>query len=748
MNSIIAALKSSILNPNVFKIIRNGHAFVAKYLDLAVSAWHAGRDIGLVLHYARFSIAVLLIGGALLFMPQGRELAMRIDSNWLHFVWFYLGLFFWALQNWFGSRRLLHERFGRPDDNDPSVFAISLRHVPRIMGLAAYLFATIALLFAWYKKGFLIFSAHALITMIIAASGVLFYYLIIRRRDWMLRGRAEDFDDIGFIHCYLKPTTMCYSLFFIAAGIFFPASVGFWMGSLAILSFGLSSMVPVGNWAIRYTEQLTDANFGTDRPNDKAERTAGFPVITSLVILALLLSFINDNHDVRILPDSTKRPTLDEALVAWERAQGQDGAKPLIVVATAGGGIRASFWTATALGGLTDAAPQFRNALFAISGVSGGSVGSAFYRAALQEGAGDCAMQDNTTPKRGTTCLEAFLQKSLDHDFLAPNLSNLLYSDLIQRFLPPLGFPDRQQALEKGWELAFEKKLPHLKTGGLSAPLSQQIQGQWLPMLLLNSTHMETGKRVVASSMALNDAFTDTVDLQNLIGNDIRLSTAAGNSARFTYVSPAGTLPCKPSGNLFKDLWQNWFCHNGHVVDGGYFENFGAITALQNLQALAGNSAIKQKVKPILIVISSDPLLACSPERKKEDDECDSADETAMPDRLQHESGANESLGPVKALLSTRSARGILATKEAKHWVETCASRQDWCGFGAKPEFFHLRMEVPQGEPDPALGWMLSEESEQIIANMLTCSSEANQKTVSEIMRLLGDSDKVSEDCV
>jgi hypothetical protein len=251
---------------------------------------------------------------------------------------------------------------------------------------------------------------------------------------------------------------------------------------------------------------------------------------------------------------------------------------------------------------------------------------------------------------------------------------------------------------------------------------------------------MESGKRVVASSIKLDDKFTDAVDLLSLIGSDVRLSTAAGNSARFTYVSPAGTLPCQTEGGFLTRWWNGFFCRNGHVVDGGYFENFGAITALQTAQALPDQKPLALKVKPIFIIISSDPLLACSDVRKKADGEkCDSLDGDVQAKHLPHERFANESFGPVKALLSTRSARGILAAKDVLHWVKNCKERPDHCGFGAAPEFYHFRMEVPDGQPDPALGWMLSKESEQEIAKMLTCSSDKNREAFASIVALLGN---------
>ena len=77
----------------------------------------------------------------------------------------------------------------------------------------------------------------------------------------------------------------------------------------------------------------------------------------------------------------------------------------------------------------------------------------------------------------------------------------------------------------------------------------------------------------------------------------MRASTAAHNSARFTYVSPAGDL-----GNK-----------NGSVIDGGYFENYGALSALE--LARAARVALKDEkpgVKLVILMISSDPGLESS----------------------------------------------------------------------------------------------------------------------------------------
>ena len=114
---------------------------------------------------------------------------------------------------------------------------------------------------------------------------------------------------------------------------------------------------------------------------------------------------------------------------------------PLFIVATEGGGIRAAYWTATVLGELQDKNPTFASHVFAISGVSGGSLGALVFDALLAE--------PNPEKFKGKA------RDILGQDFLSPALASMLYPDFVQRFLPfPVPHFDRARALEMGWEKA------------------------------------------------------------------------------------------------------------------------------------------------------------------------------------------------------------------------------------------------------------------------------------------------------
>ena len=119
-----------------------------------------------------------------------------------------------------------------------------------------------------------------------------------------------------------------------------------------------------------------------------------------MITLGVVNAWLHPFHRVRVcdgdcnavtLPN--QRPTVGAAARAWyaqaksayDEVHGE-GPVPMLVVATAGGGIRAAYWTATVLERLeADFKDQggVRPYLFAISGVSGGSVGATAFDAAV-----------------------------------------------------------------------------------------------------------------------------------------------------------------------------------------------------------------------------------------------------------------------------------------------------------------------------------------------------------------------------
>jgi hypothetical protein len=392
-----------------------------------------------------------------------------------------------------------------------------------------------------------------------------------------------------------------------------PISVGRTLGSMVVAYFALGAILALVNaceFAVSWTTQ--QGWFGDEaRP-----RVVGAYAIVFLIGFAVLNAWLHPFHRVRpcggdcIVPPSAagfavatlpdQRPTVAAAARTWyqqakaahSKAHGE-GPVPMLIVTTAGGGIRAAYWTAEVLEKLEgdfEKEGGVRPYLFAISGVSGGSVGAAAFDAALAK------RDENPSCKAGdATCPLA--TKFLTEDFLAPALANLVFVDAPSSFLPDLGQVDRGTALERSFENASGGLLtrPFLSLFPYKKDPAAEGRAPWRPILLLNATHEETGKRIITGHVLIErNVFIDSLDALHVLGKDMRASTAAHNSARFTYISPAGDLGDE----------------HGSVIDGGYFENYGALSALELARAARWELRDENPgVKLVILMISSDPSL-------------------------------------------------------------------------------------------------------------------------------------------
>ena len=109
---------------------------------------------------------------------------------------------------------------------------------------------------------------------------------------------------------------------------------------------------------------------------------------------------------------------------------------PIYVVSAQGGGVFAAYHAAKALASLSQEVPAFPRHVFALSGVSGGSVGVALYVNAL-----DPSGDNSDIVKR--------VDRVFDVDHLSPVLAALLTGDATQRVYPwPVAAWDRSLGLE------------------------------------------------------------------------------------------------------------------------------------------------------------------------------------------------------------------------------------------------------------------------------------------------------------
>jgi hypothetical protein len=458
-------------------------------------------------------------------------------------------------------------------------------------------------------------------------------------------------------------------------------------------------------------------------------RRRGFPIVAVIIAITILLNRAFDVHAIRLIdedsveadmisPSVARRPTVSEAATKWYEtvAQREGGEIPLILVSTAGGGIRAAYWTATVLGFLQDSVPGFSNHLFAISGVSGGALGAAVFRAALTHA--------DANPQRLEGKFEQSLQKVLEDDFLAPPLAAMLTRDLF----PFLRLPDRAAALEEAWEHSWNRAFSN--DDRFSKPFlalwPNNINRPW-PAILLNGSVVATGERIVVSNLQLPQESMLALDALAYSGRDVRVSTAVNYSARFPYIGPAGVIESiKPRGVRFANL---------HVVDGGYFENNGAATTFELLDlvmkaiAAAYGEAAASRIKPYVIQITSDPAL--DPRMSDPKYRLSENAEGARAPELFY-----QALAPFRTMYNTRQAHALQTFKLLRSFVEEshegkfihismCRAPNDLQEQGARSARLDQR---------PPLGWTLSKTARANIKHYLR--DECNRPKFDDLVRL------------
>jgi len=709
--------------------------------------WDRLRQIGLALRPMRISLLMVLAGAIFLSVDQGldtvRYFAEHQADNGLvstQTLAFLAGAFLWAFGAWYWARVMSY--LDLPPAPKPGAGVRKVQTwAPRLAGLVAILSLALAFYRAGQSYENSAASAAVLLRLYLYASlaGVVLYLLFVltRRRlvspwmakrlrrvpllSWSTHGmrqlRTVDQERFGRQKISRLPRLtwvwlaipVVIALFLLMLFAVAPAAAAPGFGTVGILLLAASGWIALGSAVDMYGMRYR------------------VPVFLLLFGFAIVFSVWNDNHALRTLDTPVARPwterhNIEAALREWMTRQlshptaRRDSPLPLFVVAAEGGGIRAAYWTATVLSTLQDRNPCFADQLFALSGVSGGSLGSAVFTALVAD---QQAQHPVTTCNDPVPPITGTAKAILSEDFLAPAVAATLYPDLVQRILPvPIPAWDRARALESAWENAWRAHTPSNRFAEPLDALWPLEREHWLPALLLNATWVETGKRLIASNLRVQPLpvepypeFADVEDVERFYDTRaLPLSTAVHLSARFTYVSPAGTL--KKNGRIY-----------GRAVDGGYFENSGTTTALEIIKTvdlLADSSRQWKRVVPYVILISNEPV-----DLPWLDESLEAA--PANP-RIRPKNGGNEILSPWRTLLNTREARGTYA-RTTTRWHLGSA------------HFLHFGLCKDQDIKIP-LGWVLSRAvrdamDEQLLTD--ACTPYPNRSQIDRINRIVQD---------
>lgn len=294
------------------------------------------------------------------------------------------------------------------------------------------------------------------------------------------------------------------------------------------------------------------------------------PLLLPLGVLVTLCGWLFPSSDHTFpAPAGNLRPEAPGELIQ----KLPPGADPnaIVIVAASGGGIQAAAWTAAVLEGLVKEMPgRFAKQVRLVSGVSGGSVGLMYFNAAYRNG--DIPHAELTRAVLGAGGGEDplfRLASAPSLDFVAWGLA---FPDFFRSWIPIL-FPqpvDRAWALERAW-------VRYAGMEGLrSAKLSDWARDANLgvrPPAVFNSTLAETGSRYLLATFRLNKPLFGRLQyVSELPDRDLAVSTAARQSAAFPYVSPAS----RPD-------FQSEDSPHGHLVDGGYYDNYGIASSVDYL---------------------------------------------------------------------------------------------------------------------------------------------------------------------
>ena len=343
------------------------------------------------------------------------------------------------------------------------------------------------------------------------------------------------------------------------------------------------------------------------------------PLVLVVGAYLIIISAWNDNTAVRqatgpSVPSVAARPTVDAHFSQWvaNRRKTDGDTIPLVLIAAEGGGIRALNWTAETLIRLDSIIPGFSRHVYALSGVSGGGVGTVFYTAFLRD----------VPQQRRVAQFDQFRKITRD-DYLSAVSAALLFPESIQRIIPvPIPRLERAKWLEDSWADSYHDNLG-LKT--LDESLMQLYQttagyNYDLPSLLLNGTLAESGQKTITSNLQLDPRyFKDVVSTLDVLGTDVPLKTAASLSSRFPIVTNGGLIERDSADRTGRNRR-----YGGHVVDGGYLDNSGVETCIQLLNNLVPSirrlatldSAKRVTVIPYIIFIQNSNTVGQLPRKR------------------------------------------------------------------------------------------------------------------------------------
>jgi hypothetical protein len=406
------------------------------------------------------------------------------------------------------------------------------------------------------------------------------------------------------------------------------------------------------------------------------------PTLVSILIVTGIISVFYPQVDsyYYIYPKKPGEGVKPQALLAP-----RNGAK-VILVAANGGGIQAAAWSARVLTGIEEACRRggdcggrsFASSIRVISAVSGGSVGAMYFANAYGKyGAKDGELPDDAGLER--------IVKLAERSSLDGVTWGLVYSDFLRMIAPFIARTpffreiDRARALEHEWQ----------RDADLNALLGDwkrdAVEGK-RPGVIFNATIVDNGCPLLFSTIDHDQSVSVAQVFDKLYdGYDASVASAVRLSATFPYITPAA--------RAHRYRQSDWRDPEYHIVDGGYYDNYGVTTLIECLDNQLDKPEVD--VSELMVIRIHSMRVVNAPERM-----------------LEKKRGFFYQVGvPISALNTVRGAGQLSHGKVEfdllqKRWRERA---------GRKVDIQLATFEYPN--PYAPLSWHLTDKQKQAIDN-------------------------------
>jgi hypothetical protein len=330
-----------------------------------------------------------------------------------------------------------------------------------------------------------------------------------------------------------------------------------------------------------------------------------FPFTFSLVLWMLMVSYFNGDHPIRKIPETepfrqmTKNQNAAQPSASFDNwmesrkgfklihadsiqvgGEGFSSRQPFcyFIIQAEGGANRSACWTAFVLDSLRKKLGQtFDRQVFAISSVSGGTVGALTFSASVFA---------KNPPNES-------LRNFFEGDYISGLTKGLFLGEPFLK-LSPFYTPklDRAQAFEKSLDLGLSENFGINPSKAVCSAFSNE-EMDYKPLHLVHATQVETGNKAVLSVPTFSPFdFSQNKNLPASLATEISFSGAMHLGARFPLVSPSAAIS-------FPD------CQMRHYVDGGYYDNGAYETGYELLASIHSNSKYRHLIRPCVIIISN-----------------------------------------------------------------------------------------------------------------------------------------------